>query len=55
MAKNKLLGSTKIDGGVQQAEFLYSTLYDISHSQISDAQLDSCVAFVGSGLNPNYP
>ena len=32
MTKNKLVATTKIEGGVKQAEFLYSTLYDVTHS-----------------------
>lgn len=32
MAKNELCQTQKVDGGVRQAEFLYSTLYDVSTS-----------------------
>jgi hypothetical protein len=32
MAKNELCWSQKVEGGVRQAEFLYSNLYDVSAS-----------------------
>lgn len=32
MQKNKLCWVQKVDGGVNQAEFLYSSLYDVSSS-----------------------
>ena len=55
MQKNKRCWTQAIEGGVTKAEFLYSTLYDVSTSQITDLQLNSCVAFVGTAINPNYP
>jgi hypothetical protein len=32
MAKNELFWAYKIEGGVKQAEFMYSNLYDVSPS-----------------------
>lgn len=32
MSKNNLCWSQKVEGGVRQAEFLYSNLYDVSAS-----------------------
>jgi hypothetical protein len=36
MSKNELLWNHKVDGGVSQADFMFSTLYDMTSSQISD-------------------